>query len=115
MKTLKQTKGGKTMFKFDEEALVKSMAALSQSINQLAVVMAEAVQPLISSISELGWQLFNTIGWQRLPYETDEMYAERLVSHGWLDNPDARWEYQKIVLMTPVRVARRWFERWQTI
>jgi hypothetical protein len=111
MKTLKQNKDGKTMFKFDEEALIKSMEGISQSINQLAVIMSEAFQLLINSISELGWRLFNTIGWQRLPYETDEVYAERLVSHGWLDNPDARWEYQKIVLMTPVRVARRWLKR----
>jgi hypothetical protein len=113
MKTLKQNQGGKTMFKFDEEALVKSMAALSQSINQLAVIMAEAIRPVVDSLNEAVRRFNKAIAWRRLPYETDEMYAERLVSDGWLDNPDARWEYQKIVLMTPVRVARHWFERLQ--
>lgn len=45
--------------------------------------------------------------WQRMENESDDDYADRLVAFDLLDNPDARWEYQKIVLSTPIRLWRR--------
>lgn len=46
---------------------------------------------------------------ERLPGESLRQWGNRLERRGLMDNPDARWHYQKTVLSAPFRKIRSLF------
>lgn len=46
--------------------------------------------------------------WHRRDKEAIIHWGKRLEKMGLLDNPAIRWEYQKYILSTPLRIIRQW-------
>lgn len=95
-------------FRFDEEKFNAGIEELQRAFATFAEILTRDVAPAIQRL--FGGLLDNlfVFGWQRLEYESDEDYVQRLADDNWLDNPDARWEYQKIILSTPIRKLKQW-------
>ena len=99
-------------FNLDTKSLALAFEKFGIAMDEVVTALLELFTPLKDVIEEIRKSIFGiNEGWEQYPFESDKEYAARLVEDGWLDNPDARWEYQKIVLSTPIRVLRRRLER----
>lgn len=95
-------------FRFDEEKFNAAIKGVQQAFAAFAENLTRDVAPALHALFANLLDKVFVIGWQRRDYESDSDYAQRLADDNWLDNPDARWEYQKIVLNTPIRIFKRW-------
>lgn len=88
----------------------KQFRALSDAVSEVSIVFTnlgiqiqEGLVPILKEFSDS--PLWIELRRVKMDSETWDEYIAR-VPDG-LDNPDVRWEYQKFILSTPIRLVKR--------